>query len=132
MLTTAEEAARFVRETGVDMLAPAVGTMHGRLKSGPMPHIDSKRIEQIREAAGIPLVLHGGSGSTDEDFVSAVKAGVSIVHINTDIRVAYRRGIEAGLAKDADEIAPYRFLAPGVDGVRETTERYLKLFALRQ
>ena len=132
VLTTAEEAARFVRETGVDMLAPAVGTMHGRLKSGPMPHIDSKRIEQIREAAGIPLVLHGGSGSTDEDFVSAVKAGVSIVHINTDIRVAYRRGIEAGLAKDADEIAPYRFLAPGVDGVRETTERYLKLFALRQ
>lgn len=130
-LTTAEEAARFVRETGVDLLAPAVGTLHGRLKSGAMPRINVRRIEEIRDAAGVPLVLHGGSGSTDEDFVASVKAGISIVHINTDIRIAYRKGIEAGLAKDADEIAPYRFLAPGVDGVRETTARYLNLFALK-
>jgi fructose-bisphosphate aldolase class II len=130
-LTTPDDAARFVRETGVDLLAPAVGTMHGRLKSGPMPRINAQRIEEIREAAGVPLVLHGGSGSTDEDFVAAVKAGISIVHINTDIRIAYRKGIEAGLSKDADEIAPYRFLQPGVDGVRAETERYLKLFALK-
>lgn len=130
-LTTPDDAARFVRETGVDFLAPAVGTMHGRLKSGPMPRINAQRIEEIREAAGVPLVLHGGSGSTDEDFVAAVKAGISIVHINTDIRIAYRKGIEAGLAKDADEIAPYRFLQPGVDGVRVETERYLMLFALK-
>lgn len=130
-LTTPDDAARFVRETGVDFLAPAVGTMHGRLKSGPMPRINAQRIEEIREAAGVPLVLHGGSGSTDEDFVAAVKAGISIVHINTDIRIAYRKGIEAGLAKDADEIAPYRFLQPGVDGVRAETERYLTLFALK-
>ncbi|MHB1087079.1 MAG: class II fructose-bisphosphate aldolase [Minisyncoccota bacterium] len=130
-LTTPDDAAQFVRETGVDLLAPAVGTMHGRLKSGPMPRINAQRIEEIREATGIPLVLHGGSGSTDEDFVAAVKAGISIVHINTDIRIAYRKGIEAGLSKDADEIAPYRFLQPGVDGVRAETERYLKLFALK-
>lgn len=129
-LTTPDEAARFVRETGIDLLAPAVGTMHGRLKSGPMPRIDAKRIEEIREAAGVPLVLHGGSGSSEEDFVAAVKAGISIVHINTDIRIAYRKGIEAGLAKDQDEIAPYRFLAPGVEGVTGEAERYLKLFAL--
>ncbi len=130
-LTSAEDAARFVRETGVDLLAPAVGTMHGRLKSGPPPRIDVKRVEEIREAAGVPLVLHGGSGSTDEDFVAAVKAGIALVHINTDIRVAYRKGIEAGLGKDADEIAPYRYLAPGVEGVKQMTERYIKLFALK-
>ena len=130
-LTTTDEAARFVRETGVDLLAPAVGTLHGRLKSGAMPRIDTKRIEEIREAAGVPLVLHGGSGSSDEDFVAAIKAGIALVHINTDIRVAYRKGIEAGLAKDADEIAPYRFLAPGVEGVKQATERYVRLFALQ-
>lgn len=130
-LTTAEEAARFVRETGVDLLAPAVGTLHGRLKSGPMPRINASRIEEIRTAAGVPLVLHGGSGSTDEDFIAAVKAGISIVHINTDIRVAYRKGIEAALAKDADEIAPYRFLAGGVEGVRAEAERYIRLFSLQ-
>jgi fructose-bisphosphate aldolase class II len=132
VLTSADEAARFVRESGVDLLAPAVGTMHGRLKSGPPPRIDTHRIEEIREATGVPLVLHGGSGSTDEDFVAAVKAGISLVHINTDIRVAYRKGIEAGLVKDADEIAPYRFLAPGVEGVRATTERYIRMFGLMQ
>jgi fructose-bisphosphate aldolase class II len=118
-----------VRETTVDFLAPAVGTMHGRLKSGGEPRIDIARIALLREAAGVPLVLHGGSGSSDDDLAGAGRAGCSIVHINTDIRVAYRKGIEAGLAKDADEIAPYRFLQPGVDEVREMTERYIRLFA---
>lgn len=130
-LTTAEEAAAFVRETGVDLLAPAVGTMHGRLKGGGEPNIDLERITVLREAGGVPLVLHGGSGSSDADLAAAGKAGCSIIHINTDIRVAYRKGIEAGLAANADEIAPYKFLAPGVEGVRTTTEHYLRLFSGR-
>lgn len=131
MLTEPGEAARFIQESGADMLAPAVGTMHGRLKSGPPPRIDAARIADILKAAQVPLVLHGGSGSTDEDFRAAVRAGIAIAHINTDIRVAYRTGIEAGLAKSADEIAPYRFLAEGVAGVQRETERYLRLFALQ-
>ncbi len=128
-LTTAEEASQFVRETSVDMLAPAVGTMHGRLKGGGEPKIDIARIEVLREAAGVPLVLHGGSGSSDADIVAAAKAGCSIIHINTDIRVAYRKGIEAGLAANADEIAPYKFLAEGTKGVQSMAEKYLRLFA---
>ena len=130
-LTDPEEAASFVRETGVDLLAPAVGTMHGRLKSGANPKLNPTRITEILNAAGVPLVLHGGSGTTDADFVAAIKAGISVVHINTDIRVAYRKGIEAGLAKDADEIAPYRFLAEGVEQVKEVTEKYIRLFSLQ-
>lgn len=129
-LTTAEEAKHFADATGIDLLAPAVGTLHGRLKSGPMPRINADRIKEIVEATNLPLVLHGGSGSSDDDFRAAVRAGIAIAHINTDIRVAYRKGIEAGLAKNADEIAPYRFLAEGVAGVESTTERYLRLFAL--
>lgn len=128
-LTTVEEAALFVRESGVDMLAPAVGTMHGRLIGGGEPKIDLARIEAIRSAVGIPLVLHGGSGSSDTDLAAAGKAGCSIVHINTDIRVAYRKGIEASLAADAKEIAPYKFLAEGVAGVEKMTEKYIRLFA---
>jgi len=131
-LTTAEEAAAFVRETGVDLLAPAVGTMHGRLKGGGEPKIDLERITVLREAAGVPLVLHGGSGSTDADLAAAGKAGCSIIHINTDIRIAYRQGIEAGLATSKDEIAPYKFLAPGVAGVQAAAERYLRLFSGRK
>jgi fructose-bisphosphate aldolase class II len=130
-LTTAEQATRFISESGADLLAPAVGTMHGRLKSGPMPRIDDTRIAAIAAAVPAPLVLHGGSGSTDHDFSAAIKSGIAVVHINTDIRIAYRKGIEDGFAADADEIAPYRFLAPGVDGVRTTAERYIRLFAGR-
>ena len=128
-LTTAEEASQFVRETSVDMLAPAVGTMHGRLKGGSEPKIDIARIEVLREAAGVPLVLHGGSGSSDADIVAAAKAGCSIIHINTDIRVAYRKGIEAALAANPDEIAPYKFLGEGTKGVQNMAEKYLRLFA---
>ena len=128
-LTDPEHASRFVRETGVDMLAPALGTMHGKLKSGVSPKIDVLRIEHIKGACGVPLVLHGGSGSSNQDFVSAIKAGVSTVHINTDIRIAYRKGIEAGLLAHAEEIAPYKFLAEGVLGVQKMTDMYLRLFA---
>ena len=128
-LTSTEDAARFVRETSIDLLAPAVGTMHGRLKSGDSPKIDIKRIEEIRESAGVPLVLHGGSGSTDGDFIAAAHAGISIIHINTDIRVAYRKGIESALTASPDEIAPYKFLAPGTAAVQVMTEKYLRLFA---
>lgn len=128
-LTTAEEASQFVRETSVDMLAPAVGTMHGRLKGGGEPKIDIARIEVLREAAGVPLVLHGGSGSSDADLAVATKAGCSIIHINTDIRVAYRKGIEAALAANPDEIAPYKFLAEGTKAVQDMAEKYLRLFA---
>jgi fructose-bisphosphate aldolase class II len=129
VLTSVDDAARFVRETGIDLLAPAVGTMHGRLKSGPPPRVDSKRIEEICELTGVPVVLHGGSGSTDEDFVAAARAGASIIHINTDIRVAYRTGIKSGLEANPDEIAPYKFLAEGVKAVQEVTKKYLRLFA---
>ena len=128
-LTTREEASHFVTETGVDMLAPAVGTMHGRLKSGIEPKLDIERIGVLREAAGVPLVLHGGSGTSDLDFVAAIQAGIAIVHINTDIRIAYRKGIEKSLAENIDEIAPYRFLAGGVKDVHDMTEKYLRLFS---
>lgn len=128
-LTTVEEATYFVQQTGVDLLAPAVGTMHGRLKGGGEPKIDLARITAIRDAVDHPLVLHGGSGSSDSDLAAAGAAGCSIVHINTDIRIAYRKGIEESLAENADEIAPYKFLAKGVAGVQTMTEKYLHLFS---
>ena len=127
-LTDAEEAAKFVKETGVDLLAPAVGNMHGMLKGGRNPKIDTDRIKEIREKAGVPLVLHGGSGISDEDFVSGIKSGISIVHINTEIRVAYKEGIKKALVEQPDEIAPYRLLKPALEAVQESVLKRLKLF----
>lgn len=127
-LTTAEEAKDFVEKTGVDLLAPAVGNLHGMLKNASNPNLDIERIKEIREAAGVPLVLHGGSGITDEDFKKAIESGMSTIHVNTAIRVAYKEGIKKSLIDNPDEVAPYRLLKPGVEAMQEVVERNLKLF----
>lgn len=127
-LTKPEEAAHYVKETGVDLLAPAVGNLHGMLKSGLEPALNIKRVAEIREAAGVPLVLHGGSGTSNDDFVAAIKAGISTVHINTEIRIAYRKGIQLSLAEDAEEIAPYKFMRGGMQAVSKVVTERLKLF----
>lgn len=127
-LTTPEDAARFVRETGIDLFSPSVGNIHGMLKNAKNPRLNIKRIEEIRVAAGIPLVLHGGSGISDEDFRDAIKAGVSTIHINTEIRLAYSDALRASLGTYPDEIAPYKYLKPARDAVEKVVTKRLKLF----
>ncbi len=124
-VTKPEEAKRFVEETGVDLLAPAVGTVHGMMRKGLNPKLHIDRIKEIREACGVPLVLHGGSGSSDEDIRSAVLAGISQVHISTEIRRAYRKGIEEALQEDSSEIAPYRYMSKSIEKVSEVVEQKL-------
>jgi len=128
MLTKPDDLKAFVEETGVDLIAPAVGNLHGMLKSGKNPNIDIERIKEVRSAGGVPMVLHGGSGISDEDFTKAIQAGISIVHINTEIRVAYRKGIQLSLQEDPDEIAPYRFMKGGQKALSEVVKQRLMLF----
>lgn len=123
--TDPEQARKFVQETGVDLLAPSVGNIHGMVKSGN-PKLNIERIKAIREKSGVPLVLHGGSGTTDEDFLKAIEAGISIIHINTELRAAYKEGVEEGLR--SGEIAPYKFLAEGVEEMKKVVQERLKLF----
>lgn len=127
-LTKPEEAREFVKETGVDLIAPAVGNIHGMLKGGKDPALNIRRIEEIRKAANIPLVLHGGSGNSAEDFRAAIAAGVSIIHINTEIRVAYRKALQLSLQENPDEIAPYKYLKDAVKAVEKVVEEKLRLF----
>lgn len=127
-MTSPEELSRFIAETGVDLVAPAVGNVHGIVASGN-PRLSISRIGALSAASSVPLVLHGGSGTTDEDFLAAVKAGIRMVHINTEIRLAYRTGLQSGLAQDAKEVAPYRFLAQGVKEVEAVVYKRLMLFA---
>lgn len=129
MLTSPEDAARFVSETGVDLFSPAVGNIHGMLKGISNPHIDHERVQAIREAAGVPLVLHGGSGITDDDFKQAIEAGVSIVHINTEIRVAFRDAVKQSLEQHPDEVAPYRIMKPSIEAMQGVIEGRIKLFS---
>lgn len=127
-LVKPEQAREFVEKTGVDLLAPAVGNLHGMLKGAKNPALDIERIKEIREAAGVPLVLHGGSGVTDEDFRLAIKAGVSVVHISTEMRVAYREALENKLGNKPDELAPYRYLDEARDAVKEVVINRIELF----
>src|SRR6202041_1674034 len=101
-LTTPEEARQFVEATGIDILAPAVGNMNGMLKSmvqgTTKKHLNIERIAQIKKATGLFLTLHGGSGTDDNDFRGAIAAGINIIHINTELRVAWRQSLEESLA----------------------------------
>ncbi len=127
-MTKPEDAARFVKETGVDFLAPAVGNIHGMFRDIPEPRLDIERIRNIRAASGVPLVLHGGSGTSNEDFVAAIGAGISLIHINTELRVAWRKGLEDALKAAPAEVAPYKLLGDSFDGVRSVAYARLKLF----
>jgi fructose-bisphosphate aldolase class II len=131
-LTTSDDARQFVESTGVDILAPAVGNMHGMLESmvrgDTRKRLDIERIRRIKVAAQVLLTLHGGSGTNDDDLRNAIAAGINIVHINTELRVAWRRGLEDGLAKQPDEVVPYRILPAAVDAVKKVASSRLKLF----
>ncbi|HJY53381.1 MAG TPA: class II fructose-bisphosphate aldolase [Candidatus Udaeobacter sp.] len=131
-LTSASEAKRFAEATGIDILAPAVGNMHGMVRSmvkgEARKHLDIERIAQIKSAARIPLTLHGGSGTDDEDLRKAIATGINIVHINTELRVAWRRGLEGELAKQPDQVVPYKILPLAMEPVRQIALSRLKLF----
>ena len=122
-LTTPEEAKQFVESTGVDILAPAVGNMHGMLQTmvqGTVrKRLDLARIREIKRASGSLLTLHGGSGTEDDDLQEAIAAGINIIHINTELRVAWRRGLEAAFAKKPREIVPYKLLPIAEESVKQ-------------
>lgn len=110
--TDPDMAVDFVRRTGVDALAVAVGNAHGDYKFPPK--LDFERIAQIHDRTGTPLVLHGGSGLADEDFRAAVGKGICKVNIFTDIDKAGKAGIEEGLAAGAKTmmgLIPYEIAA---------------------
>jgi len=93
--TTPEEAVEFIEKTGVDALAVAIGTAHGAYKKKPCLDID--RLTAIRKATDTPLVLHGGSGLSDDDFRNTIREGIAKVNIFTDLCLAGNRAMEKGL-----------------------------------
>ena len=131
-LTTPTEARQFVEFTAIDVLAPAVGNMHGMsqkmVEGEKKKRLDIERIAQIRAAARVPLTLHGGSGTDDGNLQRAIAAGISIVHINTELRVAWRSGLEAGLAAQPHQVVPYKILPYAVESVKQAVLTRLRLF----
>ena len=111
--TDVDEAKRFVRETGVAALAIMVGTAHGRYKKAPV--LDIPRIRAVREATGIPVVLHGGSGVPDDQVRMAVEAGVRKVNFGTDLCYSF---LDSVCAVDRSIVALDLFMREPVKAVK--------------
>ena len=135
-LTTPEQARQFVEETKIDLFAPSVGTMHGMLKSmltgNERKHLDLERIRKIKAATNIFLTLHGGSGTDRQELAGGVEAGLNLIHINTELRVAWRRGIEKALKSQPDEVTPYRILPEAYKNVVDVVKPMLQLVSVPQ
>ncbi len=121
--TKPEEALDFAARTGVDALAVAIGTAHGAYKS--KPRLDLERLRQIRQALDLPLVLHGGSGLSDDDFRQAIACGISKVNIFTDLCLAGNRAMKEGLEMGL----PYLDIRNRkVEQIREEVKKKMTLF----
>ncbi len=126
-LTKPEDAVRYAKETGIDLIAPAVGNIHGMVRGGD-PALNIERVAAISKATNMPLVLHGASGNTADDIENSIKSGVAIVHVNTELRVAYRGGLIKSLSENQDEVAPYKFLKPAKMAMQKVVEEKLRIF----
>jgi len=124
--TNPDEAKRFVDETGVDYLAIAIGTAHGKHKGVPV--LDFERLDVIKKLVNIPLVLHGASGICDADIRKAISLGVNKINIDTDLRIAFTDAIKDALAKNPEEFDLRKFCGSARDAVKAVVAAKMRLF----
>ena len=121
--TTPEEAIDFIEKTGVDALAIAIGTAHGAYKEKPC--LDLERLKEIRAKVDTPLVLHGGSGLSDDDFKNTIKYGIAKVNIFTDLCVAGTNGVKEALDNN---LAYLEMRNLKVEKIKEAVKNKIRLF----
>ncbi|MBI4832130.1 MAG: class II fructose-bisphosphate aldolase [Candidatus Lindowbacteria bacterium] len=123
--TRPDEAARYASETGVDAIAVAVGTAHGHYKGEPK--LDFKRLAEIRAAVETPLVLHGGSGVSDNDFRAAIRNGICKVNIFTHLDDAALQAVRNQLA-DPDLKHCFQLQYASRQAIQSVVEHYMDVF----
>lgn len=126
LFTDPEEAKQFVEATGVDSLAVAIGTAHGRYKG--IPKLDFQRLKQIRALVNIPIVLHGSSGVPDEAVREAISLGVRKVNIDTNIREAFVDAARKVMQEKPGEIDPRNVLGPARLAATEVIREKIRVF----
>ncbi len=130
--TKPDEAREFVEASGVERLAIAFGNVHGITTKQEM-HLDMNVLKMVIEAVGsvvpgVHIVLHGGSGLPDSEIKEAIANGVTNVHVNTELRVAYHDALEDELAKSNESTTPYKFEKPAFEATKEVIKEKLELF----
>ena len=127
LLTNPDMAVDFVKQTGIDIFAPAIGTAHGFYKG--TPKLDFDRLETIQSRLpNTYLALHGGTGLSDDDFRQVIKLGVTKVNIGTDLKNSFTQGIRKMVQANPDAFDSRKIVGPARDAVKETAKRYLRLF----
>lgn len=123
--TDPTEAADFVKATGVDSLAIAIGTAHGVYKG--TPKLDKNRLREIREKVTVPLVLHGTSGVPEDDVIDCIKLGICKVNYATDLRIDFTNGVKKYISENPDEFDPKKYNAQGREFVKQYVIRKIEI-----
>lgn len=126
MYAVPSECVRMVNETGIDCLAPALGSVHGPYHGEPK--LGFKEMEEIHELVKVPLVLHGGSGIPDFQLRMAIERGTCKINVNTECQQYWARIVREVIAKDKDVYDPRKIIGPGKKGIQQTMEEHCKVF----
>lgn len=121
-----EECRRLVKETDIDCLAPALGSVHGPYKGEP--NLGFNEMKDISETIDLPLVLHGGTGIPSEDIQHAISLGTAKINVNTENQIAQTKMIRDVLAKDQEVYDPRKYMGPGREAIKETVISKMKEF----
>lgn len=112
-----EECSRLVKETHIDTLAPALGSVHGLYKG--KPNLNYTRMKEISEKLNIPLVLHGGTGIPDEDILKAIENGINKININTELQLAWNKGVRKYIKENEDVYDPRKIISAGEEAIKK-------------
>ena len=121
-----EDAVRIAKETAIDVLAPALGSVHGLYKGEPK--LDFGRMEQIKELIDNPLVLHGGTGIPDDLIKHAISCGISKININTELQIVWTKAVREFLKNDDKVYDPRKVIKSGEGSIKESIKEILTLF----
>ncbi|MDQ1143535.1 fructose-bisphosphate aldolase class II [Bacillus sp. SORGH_AS 510] len=113
-----QECVELVKRTGIDCLAPALGSVHGPYKGEP--NLGFAEMEEIGKATGLPLVLHGGTGIPTKDIQRSVSLGTAKINVNTENQIASAKTVREVLAAKPNEYDPRKYLGPARDAIKET------------
>lgn len=116
--TDPDAAVEFVKQTGIDSLAVAIGTAHGLYKAEPK--LDFERLEKIRSLVDIPLVLHGASGISKEDVQKCISLGITKVNVSTELKIPFSTALREYLVAHSDETDPRKYMAAAKAKMKET------------
>lgn len=123
---TLEECQKLYEETGIDSIAPALGSVHGFYKGEP--NLNFERMALINEKLPIPLVLHGGSGIPDEKIKKAIECGISKINVNTELQASWSKAVREFLNTDGEAYDPRKVIGSGEKAMKKTIEEKVKLF----